>query len=63
MIAKLDIMVEGGSGDEQYKNLFHSIMMNFCEKHAIMREQVGIVILYKRNLKLLVYLYLVLKCV
>lgn len=50
MIAKLDIMVEGGSGDEQYKNLFHSIMMNFCEKHAIMREQVGVIILHKLNL-------------
>ena len=41
MIAKLDNMVEGGSGDEQYKNLFCNIMINFCEKHTVMRDQVN----------------------
>lgn len=40
MIAKLDSMVEGGRGDEQYKNLFYSLMMNSCENHTVMREQV-----------------------
>lgn len=40
MIAKLDSMVEGGRGDEQYKNLFHSIMMNLCENHVRMRDLV-----------------------
>lgn len=41
MIAKLDNMVEAGSGDEQYKNLFHTTMINFCEKHTVMRDQVS----------------------
>ncbi|CAG2058639.1 unnamed protein product, partial [Timema podura] len=40
MIAKLDILVEGGRGDEHYKDLFWEIMMNLCEKHSTMREQV-----------------------
>nr|CAD7446284.1 unnamed protein product [Timema bartmani] len=39
MIAKLDILVEGGRGDEHYKDLFWEIMMNLCEKHSTMREQ------------------------
>nr|CAD7263934.1 unnamed protein product [Timema shepardi] len=39
MIAKLDILVEGGRGDELYKDLFCEIMMNLCEKHSTMREQ------------------------
>ncbi|XP_063232451.1 dedicator of cytokinesis protein 1 isoform X3 [Bacillus rossius redtenbacheri] len=39
MIAKLDILVEGGRGDGQYKELFFSIMMSQCDKHCTMREQ------------------------
>ncbi|XP_065221520.1 dedicator of cytokinesis protein 2 isoform X3 [Planococcus citri] len=39
MIAKLDNLVEGGSGDEQYKTLFHTIMMNLSENHTNMKEQ------------------------
>lgn len=38
MIAKLDILVEGGRGDEQFKNLFHDIMMDLCVQHTTMRE-------------------------
>lgn len=40
MIAQLDSMVEGGRGDEQYKNLFYFIMMNLCENHVRMKDQV-----------------------
>lgn len=38
MIAKLDILVEGGKGDEKYKDLFHDIMMEHCSQHATMKE-------------------------
>ncbi|XP_008197863.2 dedicator of cytokinesis protein 1 isoform X2 [Tribolium castaneum] len=38
MIAKLDILVEGGKGDENYKDLFHDIMMEHCSQHATMNE-------------------------
>jgi hypothetical protein len=40
MIAKLDILVEGGRGDEQYKELFGEIMLERCENHSTMRDQV-----------------------
>jgi hypothetical protein len=40
MIAKLDILVEGGRGDEHYKELFGEIMLDRCENHSTMREQV-----------------------
>ncbi|GLG95600.1 uncharacterized protein GBIM_02534 [Gryllus bimaculatus] len=39
MIAKLDILVEGGRGDEHYKDMFYEIMNQLCEPHATMREQ------------------------
>ncbi|KAL1137917.1 hypothetical protein AAG570_009612 [Ranatra chinensis] len=39
MIAKLDNLVEGGKGDEHYKDLFLEILMNNCENHSTMREQ------------------------
>lgn len=39
MIAKLDTLVEGGRGDEHYKELFHSIMMQLCQNHSTMRDQ------------------------
>lgn len=34
MIEKLDILVEGGKGDTEYKELFNEIMMNLCLNHA-----------------------------
>jgi len=40
MIAKLDILVEGGRGDEQYKELFGDIMLERCENHSTMKDQV-----------------------
>lgn len=39
MITKLDMLVEGGRGDEQYKELFFEIMMDYCEQHSTMRDQ------------------------
>lgn len=40
MIAKLDILVEGGRGDEHYKELFGEIMLDRCENHSTMKDQV-----------------------
>lgn len=40
MIAKLDLLVEGGKGDEQFKELFKSIMLMQCENHSTMRDLV-----------------------
>ncbi|XP_076174409.1 dedicator of cytokinesis protein myoblast city isoform X2 [Ptiloglossa arizonensis] len=39
MIAKLDILVEGGRGDELFRLLWIQVMGNLCEKHSTMREQ------------------------
>nr|XP_012229897.1 PREDICTED: dedicator of cytokinesis protein 1 isoform X3 [Linepithema humile] len=39
MIAKLDILVEGGRGDEQFRTLWMHVMGSLCEKHSTMREQ------------------------
>ncbi|XP_011337215.1 dedicator of cytokinesis protein 1 isoform X1 [Ooceraea biroi] len=39
MIAKLDILVEGGRGDEQFRTLWTHVMGSLCEKHSTMREQ------------------------
>ncbi|XP_050420571.1 dedicator of cytokinesis protein 1 isoform X2 [Adelges cooleyi] len=39
MIAKLDYLVEGGKGDEQFKELFKAIMLMQCENHSTMKEQ------------------------
>lgn len=33
MIEKLDILVEGGRGDHEYKELFYNIMMKLCREH------------------------------
>ncbi|CRL05400.1 CLUMA_CG018000, isoform B [Clunio marinus] len=38
MIEKLDILVEGGRGDHEYKDLFNEIMMNLCSKHIALRQ-------------------------
>ncbi|KAK2584698.1 hypothetical protein KPH14_007033 [Odynerus spinipes] len=39
MIAKLDILVEGGRGDEQFRKLWVQVMYSLCEDHSTMREQ------------------------
>lgn len=39
MIAQLDVLVEGGRGDEHYKDLFSSILSDLCEKHSTLRDQ------------------------
>lgn len=39
LITQLDVLVEGGRGDEHYKDLFQTIMTDLCEKHSTMREQ------------------------
>ncbi|CAL7938045.1 unnamed protein product [Xylocopa violacea] len=39
MIAKLDILVEGGRGDEQFRLLWIQVMGDHCENHSTMREQ------------------------
>ncbi|XP_070539835.1 dedicator of cytokinesis protein 1-like isoform X2 [Ptychodera flava] len=36
MITQLDVLVEGGRGDEQYKDLFNSIMSELCSKHQFL---------------------------
>ncbi|XP_034937564.1 dedicator of cytokinesis protein 1 isoform X2 [Chelonus insularis] len=39
MIAQLDILIEGGRGDEQFRLLWMQVMGSLCENHATMREQ------------------------
>ncbi|XP_059352590.1 dedicator of cytokinesis protein 1-like isoform X2 [Daphnia carinata] len=39
LITQLDVLVEGGRGDEHYKDLFQSLMTELCEKHSTMRDQ------------------------
>jgi len=39
MITQLDVLVEGGRGDEHYKDLFSTIMTDLCEKHSTLKEQ------------------------
>ncbi|XP_077992462.1 dedicator of cytokinesis protein 1-like isoform X2 [Glandiceps talaboti] len=36
MITQLDVLVEGGRGDEQYKDLFNTIMTDLCSKHQFL---------------------------
>lgn len=38
MIAKMDILIEGGRGDENYKNLFKEIMSDLCSQHVTMKD-------------------------
>lgn len=40
MISKLDNLVEGGRGDEHYKDLFYTIVSSLCENHATLKDQV-----------------------
>lgn len=39
MIEKLDILVEGGRGDHEYKELFYQIMMKLCMDHNTLRYE------------------------
>ncbi|BFY99041.1 hypothetical protein BsWGS_02080 [Bradybaena similaris] len=39
MITKLDTLIEGGRGDEQYMELFTEIMEHLCEGNALIRDQ------------------------
>lgn len=39
MIEKLDILVEGGRGDAEYKDLFYQIMMKLCREHNTLRNE------------------------
>ncbi|XP_058798317.1 dedicator of cytokinesis protein 1 isoform X2 [Phymastichus coffea] len=39
MIAKLDILVEGGKGDEDFRDLWVKEMTPLCENHTSMKEQ------------------------
>ncbi|CAH1397385.1 unnamed protein product [Nezara viridula] len=39
MISKLDNLVEGGRGDEDYKDLFFTIVSSLCENHAVLKDQ------------------------
>ena len=38
MITQLDALIEGGRGDEQFKDLFLEIVGTNCENHSAMRE-------------------------
>ncbi|KAK9692481.1 DHR-2, Lobe A [Popillia japonica] len=48
MIVKLDTLVEGGSGDENYKDLFYDIMLHMCSQHAALKDGVRFVEMIKR---------------
>ena len=39
MINKLDHLVEGGRGDDYYRELFTEKMLELCENHSSMRQQ------------------------
>ncbi|XP_055899924.1 dedicator of cytokinesis protein 1-like isoform X3 [Biomphalaria glabrata] len=39
IITKLDTLIEGGRGDEQYKDLFTEIMYHLCENNQILYDQ------------------------
>lgn len=38
MIVKLDALFEGGKGDEDYKKMFHDLMIALCKQHTTMHE-------------------------
>ncbi|KRT78981.1 hypothetical protein AMK59_8498 [Oryctes borbonicus] len=48
MIVKLDTLVEGGGGDDSYKDLFYDIMMAMCSQHSALKDGVGFVEMIKR---------------
>uniref|UniRef100_T1IIV8 Dedicator of cytokinesis protein 1 n=1 Tax=Strigamia maritima TaxID=126957 RepID=T1IIV8_STRMM len=39
MVTQLDVLIEGGRGNEQYKDLFSKILSELCENHSTMREE------------------------
>ena len=39
MIEKLDILIEGGRGDHEYKDLFNQIMMEHCLNHNTLQNE------------------------
>lgn len=39
MIEKLDILIESGRGDAEYKDLFYEIMMNLCREHNTLKAE------------------------
>jgi dedicator of cytokinesis protein 1 len=39
MIEKIDILVEGGRGDFEFKELFSEIMINLCSNHVSLRHE------------------------
>lgn len=39
IVSKLDTLIEGGKGDENYKNLFYEIMLNLCSLHTSLNAQ------------------------
>ncbi|XP_074643938.1 dedicator of cytokinesis protein 1-like [Tubulanus polymorphus] len=39
IITQLDVLVEGGRGDEQYRDLFYNIMRGYFENQQSMKEQ------------------------
>ncbi|XP_043216564.1 dedicator of cytokinesis protein 1-like isoform X2 [Amphibalanus amphitrite] len=39
MINKVDHLIDGGRGDDFYRELFREKMLELCEKHSSMREQ------------------------
>ncbi|XP_057339656.1 dedicator of cytokinesis protein 1 isoform X1 [Microplitis mediator] len=39
MIAQLDVLIEGGRGDEQFRLLWIQVMGMLCESHSTMHEQ------------------------
>lgn len=61
MIEKVDIMVEGGRGDQEYIELFHEIMIEFCLQHNTLKtEGVNFVNMFKKLLsRLLEYRYII----
>ncbi|XP_071948204.1 dedicator of cytokinesis protein 1-like isoform X2 [Antedon mediterranea] len=39
VISQLDVLIEGGSGDEKYKHLFYTIVGDFCRKHQFLHQE------------------------
>ena len=35
LISRLDALVEGGKGDEQYKELFHEMLVDECQQKPL----------------------------
>ncbi|XP_022903729.1 dedicator of cytokinesis protein 1 isoform X3 [Onthophagus taurus] len=60
MILKLDALVEGGSGDDNYKDLFFEIMYDKCSNHTSLKDGVRFVEMIKRLMeRLLQYRHVV----